>query len=213
MTVLKIIGIVLAAILVIIGIIILLPVDVIIQEDKKTGFKILFRFLGKLFGEEPDPNNPIVKEIKKITGVDKLIDSKTVKENIGDKGVTLTANEMITLLKLFLNRIFKLLPKATLHTLKIDYICAGDAAAAAFEYGTACAVIYPLKGIIEDNVKRIRKEPEVNISCDFDAEKPQFYMNVILRFMLFSILAAFIYIVKENVKMDLNKEAQNNGGK
>ncbi len=211
MIVLKIIGIVLAAILLIIGIIILLPVDVIVREDKQTGFKILFRFLGKVFGEEPDPNNPIVKEIKKVTGVNKLIDSKTVKGNIDNKGVSLTANEMLSLLKLFINRIFKLLPKATLHTLKIEYTCAGDAAKAAFEYGAACAVVYPIKGIIEDNVKRIKNAPEVNLSCDFDATEPQLYLNLILRFMLFRILAAFIYIVKENVKMDMQKEAQTNG--
>ncbi len=213
MIVLKILGIILLAVLIIIGIIILLPVDLIFREDEKTGFKILFRFLGKLFGEEPDPNNPIVKEIKKVTGVDKLIDSKTVKENISDKGVTLTASEMLGLLKLFLNRIFKLLPKAALHTLEIDYICGGDAAKAAMEYGAACAVAYPVKGILESNVKKVQHEPDVNIKCDFDADKSSLYFNIVLRFMVFQVLAAFIYIVKENVKMEMKKEAEKNDGK
>ena len=59
MIVLKIIGIVLAVILLIIAIALCLPVDVFIAADNKNGLKLLYRFLGKMYGEEPDPNNVI----------------------------------------------------------------------------------------------------------------------------------------------------------
>ena len=63
MLALKIIAIVIAVICLIIAILLMLPVDILIFADDKNGFKLLYRFLGKLYGEDPDPKNVIIKGV------------------------------------------------------------------------------------------------------------------------------------------------------
>lgn len=215
MIVLKIVGIVLLCILLIIGVIILLPVDVVFLDDEKEGFKIMLRFLGKLYGEEPDPDNKILKEITKVTGADKLLDKKKVQSSLDSKGVSLTAREMLNMLKLFLGRVIWILPKGKLSKMDINYVCGGDAAEAAIEYGIACATLYPITAMIEDRVKTKRNASNVRLKCDFDAEKSLFNMDIELRFMIIYVLIALIYIIKENVKLEMEnkkEDGQKNAG-
>ena len=39
-----------------------LPVYVIIKSGEDGELILLYRFLGKWYGEDPDPNNPIIKQ-------------------------------------------------------------------------------------------------------------------------------------------------------
>ena len=43
-----------------ITVILLLPVYIIIKSDENGELVLLYKFVGKTFGEEPDPKNPIV---------------------------------------------------------------------------------------------------------------------------------------------------------
>lgn len=210
MIVLKILGFILLAILLIIGVILILPVDIVLRDDRKQGFKLLYRFLGKLMGEHPDPNSKITKEITKAVGIDKIIDKDKVKGSIENSGVEFTAVETMRLVGLLLGRVIWILPKAKIQKLYIKYICGGDAAEAAVKYGIACAVAYPLSELICDKVKSSKQTPEIDLACDFDRDDNEFAMDIWLRFAVIHILIAFIYIVKENVKAELNAQKENN---
>jgi len=208
MIVLKILGFTLLAVLLIIGIILLMPVDLVLRDDKKQGFKILYRFFGKLMGEHPDPNSKITKEIEKAVGIDKIIDKNKVKGSIEESGVEFTAVETMRLIGLLLGRIKWILPKARIQKLYIKFICGGDAAETAINYGIACAVAYPLSELICDKVKSSKQAPEIDLSCDFDRDTNEFAMDIWLRFTVIYVLIAFIYIVKENVKAELKAQKE-----
>ena len=55
-----------------ITVILLLPVYVIIKTDKNGELIFRYKFLNKIYGEDPDPNNPVVKTLKKASGVSRL---------------------------------------------------------------------------------------------------------------------------------------------
>ena len=44
-----------------ITVILLLPVKIILRNDDKEALILRYRFLGKTFGEDPNPDDPIVK--------------------------------------------------------------------------------------------------------------------------------------------------------
>ena len=75
-------------ILLLITIILLLPVSFIIKTDQDGDFVVLYKILFKTFGENPNPDKPIVKALKNISGVTRL-DKDKIKES-SKKGELLT---------------------------------------------------------------------------------------------------------------------------
>ena len=59
-----------------ITVILILPVKVIIKSDGNDELYLRYKFLGKTYGEDPDPNDPIILMLKKAGGV---IGAKIVK--------------------------------------------------------------------------------------------------------------------------------------
>ena len=56
----------------------MLPVFIIIKTDDNGEIILRYKILNKIFGEEPDPDNPIIQVIKKGSGISK-IESKNLK--------------------------------------------------------------------------------------------------------------------------------------
>ena len=198
MIVLKIIGIVLAVILLIIAIALCLPVDVFIAADDKNGLKLLYRFLGKMYGEEPDPNNVIIKGVKKAVGISHLGSVKAIKTTMESRGTAVTVKETADVLLAILNRVVWLLKYCKIIKCYIESINAGDDAA--IEYGTACAVIYPLVGYVESNFKVNKRKMKVNIVCDYLSDESSYSVDIVLRVKMFHIIRALFYIVKRNLE-------------
>ena len=82
----------------IIAAILLLPVDIIIRSGEKGELEFRYKLLFKEYGENPDPNNPIVKAVKKTTGIDKL-EVKEIKKKLKENSYVPTALETINILK------------------------------------------------------------------------------------------------------------------
>ena len=72
--------------------ILLSPVYVIIKNDKSNNLIILYKLLFKTFGENPDPNHPIVTALKKSTGIERL-EKESLEKNIEDSGLSTTVSE------------------------------------------------------------------------------------------------------------------------
>ncbi|MBR2447526.1 MAG: hypothetical protein IKB29_00930, partial [Clostridia bacterium] len=71
---------VLLFLILLITVILLLPISVIIKTDQNDELILRYRFLFKTYGEDPDPNNPIIKTLKEASGISRL-----EKENLKDK--------------------------------------------------------------------------------------------------------------------------------
>ena len=57
--------IVIACLALLITVICLLPVKVLLKNDAQNPLILRYKFLGKTFGENPDPNDPIIKTLKR----------------------------------------------------------------------------------------------------------------------------------------------------
>ncbi len=198
MIVLKIIGIILAVIILIILVALCLPVDVLILVDDKNGFKLLYRFLGKLYGEEPDPNNVIIKGVKKAVGISHLDSIKTIKNTFESRGTAVTVKETADVLLAILNRVVWILRYCRIKKCDIMSISAGDDAA--IDYGTACAVIYPLVGYMKANFSVNERRLNVDIRCDYLNEEASYNVNLELRVKTVHVIRALFYIVKRNLE-------------
>ena len=55
-----------------ITVILLLPVKVIIRNDEQNELILRYKFLFKTYGEDPDPNDPIIKALKEASGVNRF---------------------------------------------------------------------------------------------------------------------------------------------
>lgn len=208
MKVLLVIGIVFAAIAAIIAFILLLPVRVIIKYSDGQDVKLLTRFLGKTFGENPNPNSIVVKSAKKITGISKLDSIGTVKKSIDDMGVSATAGQIVDIVMLLLGRFFWILKYCVAEKLHIKAVCAGDDAAdAAMEYGAVCAVVYPLAGYIETVMQVKQGGYDVSVICDFESYDTTFELDTVFRVRVFYIIGALFNIIKQNVEKQVYSQS------
>ena len=94
----KIFLIILAVLALIVTAILILPVDIIIKSDENGELIFRYKLLFKTYGENPDPNNPIVKAVKKTTGIDKL-EVREIKKKLKESSYVPTAMETINILK------------------------------------------------------------------------------------------------------------------
>lgn len=201
MKILLIIGIVLFALAVIIAVILILPVRVIIKYGDDGEVKLLYRFLGRTFGENPNPNSIIVKGAKKITGISKIEDIGTVKGSVEDMGISATAGQIADIVISLFGRVLWILKYCVAERLHIKAVCAGDDAAdAAMEYGAVCAVVYPLVGYFE-TVMRVKKSGyDIDVSCDFLSNDTVFELDTLFRVRVFYVLGALFHIIKRNAE-------------
>lgn len=208
MIVLKILGIVLAAILLIIVLILMLPVRVVIFTQADGNIKILYKILFLTFGKKPNPRSLIVRVAKELTGLSRLSDLGTIKKSLSNSGVSATAGQIVHILMLLLGRVVWLLQYCTVKRLRVDAVCAGaDAAEAAMEYGATCAVIYPLLGYLEGNMKVRQKGLDINVNCDFSRVLGAFDLEAVISVRIWHVARALVYIIRKNVEEEIYKEA------
>lgn len=162
MTVLKIIGIVLAAVLLLLILLLLLPVSVSVAYDPENALRIKVKVLcftvykTKPAAEKKQPAEE--KEQKSTPKNEKLLDD---------------IREMVALIKNLLGPLGGLLKTVRINKLKLRAVCAGeDPADVAMEYGLVCAAVYPFVGYLQ-TVSNVRQRGvDVGISCDFEQERP-----------------------------------------
>ncbi len=199
---LKILGIVFAVLVLLVAIILLLPVGIIIRSDKENGPKVLFSVLGKELKSKPKQkksDNPIVAALKKIVGIGQTEDTEKSETNAKDGGLTKLTDTAATL-KLLLERIFWLLPRARVKKLRVVSVSAGaDAADTALQYGAICAVLYPLISYIQSLSRVSKKAVDTKIACDFDATESTFELDIKIMFTVLLLLRALWQIAKEQI--------------
>lgn len=208
MILLKILGILLAVIAAVI-VILLLPIDIILRYRGETGFEMRYRFLGKLYGERKKPDSPVGKALKKLVGISHLDSKEHLRSTLEDSGLTATLSSTLSTLKLLIDRVIWLLPRSKLKKLKIVSISAGeDAADTALSYGAACAALYPLISYLETTMRVRKNGTEAHISCDFDAEKSVFEIDLVFSFHIRHALSALWHIARQQAAEQFEKTTE-----
>lgn len=186
----------------IIAIILSLPVYVIAKTDDNDELMLRYRFLHMEFGEEPDPENPILLFAKEATGLAKT-DSKALKSSVKQSGVVATVKDTCNILLSLLGQVAWIVKYCTLTKLELRVVCASDEAGdAAVNYGKCCAAIYPAVTTIHGIMNVRPRGEKIDVLCDFFTEESRVTYDIKLRVSVLCVLQAFLKIVfKEAMRM------------
>ena len=207
MKALLIIGIILGALALLITAICLLPVYVYIYYDEENSLQLRYRLLWKVFGEDPNPNSPILKLLKELSGVAKFDSVKSIKKTVSDSGVSYTLKQVGDVLISLLRQLVWLLPRCRVRKLELRAICAeGEPDEAAMEYGKLCATVYPIVGIVDNIIPINRRKLLLDLRCDFEAEKSDFALTAVIRARLGSALRALWRIVLDEAQAEAQRK-------
>ena len=196
----------------IITIILLLPIHIIIKTDEKGELFLRYKILFKTFGEDPDPNDPIIKTLKEAVGINRL-KGQNLQNSVENQGVASTVADTLRVLFDLIKELCSLLKYCTAKSFKINIVCHGDdAAAAAIEYGQCCAVVYPFIGLLSSIIKVKKRGQKINIHCDYTGEMADtFEYEIRLKVLMCHVLAAFFRVAyKEAQRTAIDSTPSNN---
>lgn len=199
MILLKILGIILAAVILLAAGALLLPVDLLLRGGSRQELRCGIRILGiKIWlrsGEEPEPSE---KERAKGGLLRKL--RKNFGTGAGGEapekgpGGAEALRETVETVKLWLNRLGWLLRRCRLQRCRIVSVSAGEDAP--LEYGVACAVLYPLAAYLQSSSLRVRRRGlKTDIRCDYAQEESFFSLDIALRIRVIYLVRALLYVV------------------
>lgn len=183
-----------------ITVILLLPVRIILKNNENEPLILRYRFLGKTFGEDPDPDDPIVKMLKSATGADRL-DRKAVQQSIESDGLQKAVSQTFTTLAALVKEIVNLLKVCKITKLHVIIRSAGeDAAEAAIHYGGCCAAAYTLLDILGHYTKLRKRSCNIDIACDYEGEKTLFRYDLVLTIPVWRVLKALWKVAMDEAK-------------
>ena len=181
-----------AFVVLLITVILLLPVNVILKISQDGELFFRYKILHKTFGENPDPNNPITRVLKELTGISRL-NTKALKETAQKGNLLRTLGDSVSLITGLLKRVLGLLKHCQIKVLKLQIVCAeGDAAQTAIQYGRCYAVISPLLGFLHSAMKVDPKGEHIDITCDFQATESHYEFETVLVVRVFRVLIALL---------------------
>ena len=183
-----------------ITVIVLLPVKVIIRNDEQNELILRYKFLGKTYGEDPNPDDPIIKALKTATGVDRL-EKKAIKENIQASGLQKAVTSSYAILVDLLKEVVALLKLCTITKLQVKIRCTGDGAdQVAIHYGECCAATHSLLTLLRSFVKIRKRGCNIDIGCDFIGSESVFDYHVVLMVRVGRVLSALWRVAMAEAK-------------
>lgn len=185
---------------VLITVILLLPVRIILKNSENEPLILRYKFLFKTFGEDPNPDDPVVKMLKSATGADRL-DRKAVQQSIESHGLKKAVSQTFTTLAALVKEIVNLLKVCRITKLHVTIRSAGeDASEAAIHYGQCCAATYTLLDILGHYTKLRKRRCKIDIGCDFDADKSFFRYDVVLTVRVWRVLKALWKVAMDEAR-------------
>lgn len=197
-----------AFIALLITIILLLPVYIILKSDENGEVYLRYKFLFKTFGEDPNPDNPILKTLKEASGISRL-EKQNLKSDVKKEGFYETLGQSCRLLMGLLKEIAALLKHCTAKKFVFRVICAEETAAdTAISYGQCCAVVYPISAFLSSVMKVKRKGQHIDVSCDYNSGKGSFSYDFLISVKVCHVLAAFFRIAIKEAKRNAEKQIE-----
>jgi hypothetical protein len=206
LTVLAIIGILLAVIIAIIVVLLLSSIRVFFSfnTENKPELKAKFLFFTVFDINKPKKKSKkpsrIGSAIKRMLGFEEIIESQTDEGEKQKESISSKVTGFVTVFMLLTDSNLWLAKKIKAKQLKLDIICGGsDAADAAIEYGVVCSAVYPFIGYLETNFKGAEKALDVNIGCDFENEA-YFGTDIKIKLRIIHIVRALMRSASEQME-------------
>lgn len=183
-----------------ITVILLLPVKVLIWNDDENELNLRYRLLFKTYGEDPNPNDPIVKALKKASGISRF-EKARLEKNVQSEGLQKTVTESYDILIDLLKELVDLLKLGTVTKLHVKIRCTSeDPDRAAVYYGHACSATYSLLSALDTFTRIRRRGCKIDITCDFLEEKPLFRYDTVIAFRFSRVVAALWRVTMAEAK-------------
>lgn len=208
---------ILALIILLLSAVLALPVDLLFFLDQAQGFRIRYRLLGKIYGEDAKKQkpkatkksktkkkskpNPIIESLKKSLGIEHIGSVEKLKDSLNRKGAEATLKETISAVWDLLDRVFWIVKRCRIIRCKIAAFCGGEDAP--LDYGTACAVVYPLVSYLESAAGLRPKAEELTIVCEDDRQQTELELEIFVRVRVVHILRALLHIIRKNIEKDV----------
>ena len=194
MIVLKILGIILAVVLLALFFVLMCPVTVNVKtdENKKIKFNVKFLFINI--------NNQKAKPEKKAEGTSKK--ENIFKTYLKKYGFTDTVSKIFEMLSEALNELSFILKKAKFKKVYLTItVATDDASKTALSYGRICSVVYPVTAYMDNELKVSRNAFDINIGCDFNTDKPDYSFEIEVSLKSFSAVISAIKLFKKYKKL------------
>lgn len=177
-----------------ITILLLLPVSVIINNDKDGELQFKIKVLFITFGGKSKKKGSFSDTIKSIS---KIGNPKKTDDKSDDEPQKLweTVKHTCKLLKDVFKELVRILKYCTVKKFFLGIVCAEETAAdTAISYGRCCAVVYPLSSFVRTIMRVHKKSQQIDVSCDFTSGKSRFNYSFIISVKLCHVLAALLRI-------------------
>ena len=200
----KIFLIILAALLLIFGILLISAVKlkIYLSESGYIVIKYLFlRFKYDIYGDNK------LKRVKKssVKKTNKKTSSKDTKKKDGyfkkiytEEGIVEGTVKLLSTVKHIIIKILDLITECTVDNLVLDIKVASKPAQTAICYGGVCAVAYPALGIL-NGIANIKKQ-NVNIVADYKSEKPKVLFMIIIKLRVFKAIKVAFSLIKDLIQ-------------
>lgn len=137
----------------------------------------------------------------------------TFQKMVEEKGFSGAVQEVCSLTGKLVGKAKDVLAHAKLYPFHIRVRVGGqDAAVTAIEYGSVCAVIYPLLGLLSSAVRI--PDPKVTISADYSGVENELFLQGKLSCKVFWLLTALTMVLTQYIKekAETNQKSQMNKG-
>ncbi len=183
-----------------------LPIYVIIKSDAEDSFYFRYKFLGKTYGENPNPNNPIVKSLKTASGLSRL-EKDAIKKDIQDNNLLKTLKEDFVLVVDLLKEVLWLVKHCRAKVFRLKIVCSDDdPAEASIKYGACCIAVYPILDYLFSYIRMRPSTKKIDISCDFEGGNSMFAFETVLVLRVYQVLGALFRTAMAEVKRSQKKQ-------
>lgn len=159
---------------------------------------VKFKFPKDKSNKKPKTQQKEKQSEKKQNYISKLIE---------EKGILSAVNEIADIVKSICSEFGKLLKHIRVNKFSLAInVASDDPAVTAVEYGSICAVVYPMVRLIEANTKFNHKSTKVDVNSDFVSTSPSLDFDVEIKIRLVFILAAALKIFIKLVKNKMNQQ-------
>jgi len=191
--ILKIIGIVAAALVVLCLLLLAVPIDFVVRRNEREGLRLYLRVCRipfKLNGKPKKQKKKKKKEgkftalLKRTFGIKHAEEAPAEKQ--GSAAASPALQEIVSTVMGLVREVLNTVKKCKVLRCRFRVVCGGEDAA--LDYGTACAIVYPLAGWLEGQLNVGRRGMDLQLGWDYDRPKATYEVDFILRIRVFRVL-------------------------
>ncbi len=188
------------------ALLLVLPVSVSVQYDKKFDLKVKYAGITVYNTQNPkkQKKEPTTKNVQKSNKPKK---DNFVKVQYKQRGLLGTIRYFCDVIVMIGRKLVHLIKKFKVKNFEMYLtVATEDAADTAIQYGTVCAAVYPTLAFIQSNMNFQPKK--IDISADFDKKKSEFGISCVFSVKTIYLLITAFSAVKEYLK--ITKESETN---